>query len=124
MYRFTVKVERSDRLRADDVVVRSTLDRTQKLALGTEEDIVVGPNDVTVIRNEAKDETARLVMRGLKMDQDGFVVCQPSRQQHFKLWHGRSIDVELGAGESMVIRSGVARDPYTRTLPDQINGRL
>src|ERR1051325_5041118 len=46
MYRFTVKVERSDRLRADDVVVRSTLDRTQKLALGTEEDIVVAALDL------------------------------------------------------------------------------
>lgn len=111
MYRFTITVERTGRIAGDEVIVHSSLDRTHKLPIGTADDIVVGANDVTVIRNYSKDEVARLHLVGLAMHQDGFVVCQPSRQQTFKLWRGKTVDVELGAGESMIIRSHVARDP-------------
>lgn len=123
MFRFTIEVANNGRIAGDQIMVHSSLDRTHKLAVGTVEDIVVGANDVTVIRNYSKEETAHLHLRGLRMDADGFVICQPSRQQSFKLWRGRAISVDLGPDESMVVRSHIARDPYTKPLAEQIASR-
>lgn len=109
MNRFRIKVSG---VPADCIKVRSNLDRTHSLSATSDEDIVIGRDDVCVIKNEHEGAPAKLVLEGLHM-RDGRCILRPARQSAFTLYKGRTIDVTLGPGEAMVVRSERARDPTT-----------
>jgi hypothetical protein len=106
MNRFTIRV---DGVKGDSIKVKSTLDRTHSLAIGTVEDIVTGPDDVTVIQNKS-EASAHLELEGMDM-QSGRLIFRPARQESFALWKGRKLTCILAGGESLTIRAEGARDP-------------
>lgn len=122
MNRFTLKIS-GDGIVADCVKIHSTLDRTQSLAIETVEDVQVGKDDVTVIRNYHESQTARLDLEGLRMSH-GRLIFRPSRQQAFSLYRGRKIQLDLGPGESCVVRSEKAVDPRMRSMSDQVSAGI
>lgn len=107
-------------LPGETVKVRSSLDRTFALSANADERIVIGRDDVTVIKNHHESLTARFSITGEEMHV-GRCVFRPSRQQSFVLWKGRTIELELGPGESCVIRSEYARNPQTSIFNDRAN---
>lgn len=121
-YRFAVSVLG---VPADAVKVHSSLDRRYALAVGksrwwpTWESIVVGRDDVTVLKNYDAEKTATLALRGLEMPH-ARLVFRPGRQESFVLWQGKRTDCRLEPGESIVIRSEYARDPIGDTLQKQV----
>lgn len=96
----------------DALKVLSTLDRTHSLSASTDERVVCGSRDVTVLRNNHESATAALQLTGLVM-QDGSLIFRPSRQQIFRLWEGREIDLQLGPGEACTIHAEHALDART-----------
>lgn len=107
-------------LPADALSVRSSLDRTFKLASRVNERMVIGKDDVTVIKNHHESLTAQLHVTGEEMHV-GRTVFRPSRQQSFVVWKGRDVDFELAPGESCVVRSEYARNPSTSIYQDRGN---
>lgn len=82
----------------------SSLDRTYGLTQSTDEECVIGKDDMVVMKN-LSDSPARFKLKGHEHDREcGRTVFMPSRQQSFTLWQGREIELTLGPGESCPIR--------------------
>lgn len=95
----------------DSIRILSSLDRTHSLPAKFNERVVVGRDDVTVIRNYS-EARAHFSVSG-EDSEGGRLVFRPSRQQSFTVYKGRELDFYLDGGESCVVRHEHARDPMT-----------
>lgn len=93
----------------DAVMIHSSIDPTHRLTGQTDEECLIGRDDVAVMKNYA-ETPVRLRLTGHVME-SGRTVFRPSRQQSFTLFTDRVREIQLGAGESMVMRCEQARDP-------------
>lgn len=93
------------------LIIHSSIDRTHRLTGETDEMVLIGRDDLAVLKNYA-DRPCKLRLKGDSMTA-GRTIFRPSRQQSFTLYTGREQEVTLGAGESMPIRCEHAQDPKT-----------
>ena len=100
---------------ADALILHSTIDRTHRLTGRSDEECVIGRDDVAVLKNYA-DSSARLVLTGHTM-RHGRTFFRPSRQQSFTLHKGREIELILEPGESCPITCEYRRDPRIMPAP-------
>lgn len=98
-----------DGVPGDAIRLLSSLDRTHSLPAVFGERVVVGQDDVTILKNTS-EARARFAVK-CERTEHGRLVFRPSRQQSFVLWAGREMDFYLDGGESCVIRHERARDP-------------
>lgn len=91
----------------DAIKIMSTLDKSVTLAARSVERVMIGDDDVWVIKNRA-ETPARLTVAG-ESDMSGRAIFRPSRQQSFLVWRDRAVDFELAGGESCVIESELAQ---------------
>lgn len=105
-FRITVKDGQTDAIR-----FLSSMDRSWGLTKRTDEECVIGRDDVVVMKN-LSDMPARLIFTGHAHHTDcGRTIFRPSRQQHFTLHEGAQRELILGPGESCPIRCERAKLP-------------
>lgn len=112
-YRFSITVRD---VPADAVGILSTLDESASLPVNSDYAVLVGQDDVTVVKNRC-ERNARILVKGLEMRADGGgegrLIFRHSRPHlsNFTLYKGREREFVLEAGASIVVRSDRARDP-------------
>lgn len=93
----------------DALTVRSTLDPTHTLPSHTDERMILGRDDLAVLKNERFDP-CRVTLTGLDMT-DGFCVVRSSRRGVWTLKPGQELKIILDGGEAVTFRSTLAQEP-------------
>lgn len=95
----------------DAIKLLSTLDPTHSLTRRTDEECVIGKDDLVVLKNLG-ETPCKVRLTGHEHDREcGRTVFRPSRQSSFTLWDGKVWELILGPGESCPIRCERAQLP-------------
>lgn len=97
----------------DAIRFLSSMDRTSNLTQRTDEECVIGRDEVCVIKNLSDSPACLLLIGHDHSNECGRTVFRPSRQAMFTLWKAREVVLVLEPGESCPIQCEAFRMPHT-----------